>query len=111
MEQNWIKKHVDTVIVLGGIISSLLWMNHKFAEVDKRFAIGDQQNLFPQLRRYYTVDWNIKYDFKNIELWSGLNNIFNKRYATFGAVSGGRDQVGFYPAPGRNIVAGVKVKF
>jgi hypothetical protein len=33
-----IKKHVDTVIVLGGIIGSILWMNHKFTQVDQRFA-------------------------------------------------------------------------
>ncbi len=34
----WIKKHVDTVIVLGGILTSILWMNHKFSEVDVRFG-------------------------------------------------------------------------
>jgi hypothetical protein len=32
-----IKKHVDTVIILGGIIGSVLWMNGKFNEIDKRF--------------------------------------------------------------------------
>lgn len=31
------KKHVDTVIILGGILSSVFWMNGKFAEMDKRF--------------------------------------------------------------------------
>jgi hypothetical protein len=31
----WFKKHVDTVIVLGGIVSSLLWMNHRFTELEK----------------------------------------------------------------------------
>jgi len=31
------KKHVDTVIILGGILSSVFWMNGKFAEIDKRF--------------------------------------------------------------------------
>lgn len=36
-----IKKHVDTVIVLGGIISSILWMNHKFTQVDNKFAKMD----------------------------------------------------------------------
>lgn len=36
-----IKKHVDTVIVLGGIITSILWMNHKFTQVDEKFAKVD----------------------------------------------------------------------
>jgi hypothetical protein len=35
---DWFKKHTDTVVVLGGIIGSVLWMNHKFSEVDKRFS-------------------------------------------------------------------------
>lgn len=34
---DWFKKHTDTVIVLAGIISSVLWMNHKFNEVNQRF--------------------------------------------------------------------------
>jgi prophage maintenance system killer protein len=34
-----IKKHVDTVIVLGAIISSILWMNHKFNQLEKEIAI------------------------------------------------------------------------
>lgn len=31
----WLKKHTDTVIVLGGILASVLWMNGKFSEVEK----------------------------------------------------------------------------
>ena len=34
----WVKKHVDTVIVLGGILTSVFWMNSKFNEVEKRFS-------------------------------------------------------------------------
>jgi hypothetical protein len=34
---DWFKKHTDTVIVLGGILASILWMNHKFSEVDQKF--------------------------------------------------------------------------
>jgi len=34
---SWFKKHQDTVIVLGGILSSIIWMNGKFNDVDKRF--------------------------------------------------------------------------
>lgn len=35
----WLKKHVDTVIVLGAILSSVLWMNGKFAEIEKDVTI------------------------------------------------------------------------
>jgi len=34
----WLKKHVDTVIVLGGILSCVLWMNGRFNEIDQRFS-------------------------------------------------------------------------
>lgn len=27
-QDSWFKKHVDTVIVLGGILTAVLWMNH-----------------------------------------------------------------------------------
>ncbi len=40
---DWITKHTDTVIVLMGIvtsiISSMLWMNGKFNELDKRLTV------------------------------------------------------------------------
>lgn len=49
---DWVKKHVDTVIVLGGILSSVLWMNHKFAEIEKDMAIVKtvliMKNIMPQ---------------------------------------------------------------
>lgn len=34
-----LKKHVDTVIVLGAILSSMLWMNGKFNEIEKDIAV------------------------------------------------------------------------
>ena len=34
-----IKKHVDTVIVIGAILSSMLWMNGKFNEIEKDMAV------------------------------------------------------------------------
>lgn len=33
----WFKKHTDTVIILSAFAVSILWMNGKFNEVDKRF--------------------------------------------------------------------------
>lgn len=35
----WVKKHVDTVIVLGGILSSVLWMNNKFNKLEKEMLV------------------------------------------------------------------------
>ena len=35
----WFKKHVDTVIVLGGILSAVLWMEGKFSVIDTDIAL------------------------------------------------------------------------
>lgn len=34
----WIRKHVDTVIILTAFGTSVLWMNGKFNEVEKEIA-------------------------------------------------------------------------
>lgn len=33
-----LKKHLDTVIILGAVLSSVLWMNGRFNEIDARFT-------------------------------------------------------------------------
>ncbi len=35
----WMKKHVDTVIILGAFGAALLWMNGKFNEIEKDITI------------------------------------------------------------------------
>ncbi len=89
--------------------------------VGKRYGIGDDANLYPKVKRYETVDWSAKYNYKNFEVWVSLNNIFNTHYFVYGSSYGLVDGALFgptfvapevyYPAPGRNIAAGVKVKF
>lgn len=34
-----LKKHVDTVFILGGILGACLWMNGKFNSIEKDIAI------------------------------------------------------------------------
>jgi outer membrane receptor protein involved in Fe transport len=80
----------------------------------KRFGIGDDANLFPKVKRYDTVDWTAKYDYKNMEVWVSLNNIFGTHYDVYGDSYGldfGTAPEVYFPAPTRNIQAGVKVKF
>jgi len=35
---DWFKKHTDTVLILGGLLSSLVWMNGKFNDLDRRLV-------------------------------------------------------------------------
>lgn len=34
----YLSKHVDSVVVIGAILASVLWMNGRFNEVDSRFS-------------------------------------------------------------------------
>lgn len=36
---DWFKKHVDTVIVLSGILGAVLWMNSQFNGLKQDMAI------------------------------------------------------------------------
>jgi hypothetical protein len=40
---DWFKKHADTVIVIGAIISSMLWMNGKFGDIEREMAVIKQE--------------------------------------------------------------------
>lgn len=34
---DWFSKDVDTVVILGAVIGSMIWMNTKFNDIHKRF--------------------------------------------------------------------------
>jgi hypothetical protein len=36
---DFLKKHTDTVVILSAILSSVLWMNGKFNELEKDMAV------------------------------------------------------------------------
>ena len=35
---DWFTKHADAVMVIGAIFYSMIWMNTKFSDIDKRFS-------------------------------------------------------------------------
>lgn len=37
-KNNWFKNHIDTVIVLGGILTSVLWMNSSINPVKEEIS-------------------------------------------------------------------------
>lgn len=36
---DWFKKHADTVMIIGSILSSVLWMNSRFNDMEKDITI------------------------------------------------------------------------
>lgn len=43
IRMDWFKKHTDTVVIIGAVISSMVWMNGKFTDVNNRFSQVDKQ--------------------------------------------------------------------
>lgn len=41
-KMEWIKKHTDTVVVLGAIFSCFLWMNGRFSGIEKDLSHLDK---------------------------------------------------------------------
>ncbi len=37
--ENWFKKHVDTVVILTAVAASVLWMSGRFSELEKEIAV------------------------------------------------------------------------
>lgn len=35
---DWFTKHADTVVTIGALIGSMLWMNGNFNSIDRRFS-------------------------------------------------------------------------
>jgi iron complex outermembrane recepter protein len=79
--------------------------------VGERFAISDVNNTQPKLKRYATFDWNTSYALKNFEVWLAVRNMLDNKYNAYGVYSSFAGDTGYYPAPERNVTAGVKVKF
>jgi len=75
------------------------------------YLISDQNNAFPRLKDWLSIDMDINYSIGDFEVFFGMNNIFNAYYAEYGIFSVFSNAQAFYPAPGRNITAGVRYKF
>lgn len=49
---SWFKKHVDTIVVLGGILSATLWMTSQIHNIDNRLKVIETvlivKNIMPK---------------------------------------------------------------
>jgi iron complex outermembrane receptor protein len=101
---------------LSFILPKNLTLNITGNYVGERYFINDQANAVSPLKSYMIADTNLSWRYKDLTLTFGINNLFNKQYSEYG-VYGTDSSNGFiydkcyFPSPGRNFSAGVKVKF
>jgi iron complex outermembrane recepter protein len=79
--------------------------------VGSRFKISDQKNLAPKLKSYTTIDTRLSYDYKFVNIWGGIKNIFSKRYYAYAVTNATGTVETFYPAPERRFEAGMSLAF
>ena len=84
----------------------------QFTYVSPQGLGGDVANQSPQLDAYTTVDLLLRYTprrLNGLEIFGGVDNVFNTLYASVGYQGLGMD--GFYPSPGRSWKAGASYRF
>ncbi len=83
--------------------------------VGSSYLISDQGNRFEKLESYYSVDVRLSYAWRWISGFVGVNNLTDQEYSEYGVLGanppGSPLQPFFYPAPGRNWVAGIEIAF
>lgn len=79
--------------------------------VDKSYAISDQANNFEELEEHYTINARLSYEKKMLKAFIGVNNITNQKYSEYAVMDTFLTERNFYPAPERNLVAGLQVTF
>ncbi len=79
--------------------------------VGSMYLISDQNNAQIKLKDWITLDVNLNYSISDFEIFLGVNNIFNTYYSEYGVLSSDGVTRSFYPAPGRNVIAGCRYKF
>ncbi|MGE5279868.1 MAG: TonB-dependent receptor [Deltaproteobacteria bacterium] len=88
-----------------------LYLNLFLNYVGEMYLISDLNNAFGRMNDYVTVDLKARYLWKGMEIFCGIDNVFDADYAEYGVVSTFASTRNFYPSPGRNVMAGVRVTF
>ena len=66
-------------------------------------------NNFKNDNIYFVLDGKMSYSLKNFEIFGEINNVLGEKYSTY--VSSFGTTKYYYPAPERNFMFGVDLKF
>lgn len=86
----------------------------RYHQIGSRYPMGDVDNLTPQEPAYGVLDGTLSYHHGFVESSLMLNNITDQHYneaAVLSTNSEGQATVGYYPAPGINVLCRVAVIF
>lgn len=79
--------------------------------VGDSFLISDQANQFEKLESYYTLDIRLSYAWKWVKAFVGVNNVTDQKYFEYGVIGGFTPTPYYYPAPERNWIGGIEIRY
>jgi len=79
--------------------------------VGARYAINDTLNETSPVKPYMIMDAKFTYDADPVELFVSVNNVFNEKYFSYVSKASSSITKNYYPAPERNVYAGMKWRF
>ena len=77
----------------------------------KMYLINDINNTLDKLSSFWVANAKLSFKMKNIEIYAGINNLFNERYSEYASTNSSATVRALYPSPGRNCFFGTKIKF
>jgi outer membrane receptor protein involved in Fe transport len=94
----------------GGFLKHFTFtVNEKFT--GQEYAIDDVTNETARNKQYWTTDLKLSYKLKMVELFMGVDNLFNEFYNDYTVMSTVDTDKVYYPAVGRTVFGGIKLKF
>jgi len=79
--------------------------------VGDSYLISDQANRFEKLESYYTLNLRLSYAWRWVNTFVGVNNVTDQKYSEYGLIGGFTSTPFYYPAPERNWVAGIEIRY
>lgn len=79
--------------------------------VGKQRFLNDQENRYPYLDDYFTLDLNLFYRWEDVRFFAGAANLLDREYSELGAIASFPEERAYYPAPGMRFFGGAELSF
>jgi len=99
------------VLNLAWRITSATRMAFSVTHVGNQRYDNDQANRFEKMPSYTVADIKLSHDWKNWTLAAGINNLFDKKYYSYGVVNGAYTTFNAYPEDERNGYVSLEYQF
>lgn len=83
----------------------------EYLYIGSLYSVSDWNNNLGKVEDYSLVNLSSSYNYKNINIYGGINNIFNKEYNEYAVYSKNSGYISYYPAEERNYFVGVLYEF